>query len=234
MKKITLLFTILCAGQLYGMEAQNISDLPKDVHNEIIKMALATSDNLDEAIKAIKVASALRGIKYDNLKKFTALVGVLAQKFPDLSREEIAQNFNTPLAKQYSELNYKLENALRAQVAYVLKFVKETLDEGADPNYTWKGKYPNETWLRISYGKKDTDYHSILGEAYNKRALAQEPIEKKARTEVIELLLAKGANPNVRYYHDQTLLQAAQQLHEWYNTEDSLFLLNLLKKYAVK
>ncbi len=43
-------------------------------------------------------------------------------------------------------------------------------------------------------------------------------------------MLAKGANPNVRYYHDETLLQAAQQLHEWYNTEDYLFLLNLLKK----
>ncbi len=56
-------------------------DLPQDVRDEIIKMALPSSDNLDETIKAIK-ASVLRGVRYDNLKTFTALMNVLAKKFP--------------------------------------------------------------------------------------------------------------------------------------------------------
>ncbi len=96
----------------------DFGDLLPELHGEIVR-ALAKSKDLGQTIEAIKVAGTLRGLRYDNFKDFTRLVGVLAEKFLDLTREEIAKNFNTPIAKQYSELNYKLEHALWAQPAYV-------------------------------------------------------------------------------------------------------------------
>lgn len=89
MKKTALLFTILCAGQLYGMDPtsldelrrtgpQCIGDLPKELQeqitqnaHDILKNALAKNDNLEDTVKAIKAASAAQGIRYDNLKDFT-------------------------------------------------------------------------------------------------------------------------------------------------------------------
>jgi len=155
--KIALLFTILCAGQLYGMELKRgnlgaFEQLPEDVHKVIIK-ALATSNDLEQTIEAIKVASALQGVRYDNLKDFTKLVHILADKFyrptifhglmgPAKSTERVAEMFVTPVAKEYIELNRELlkmtawigsRNPDRTEV---INKLKELIEAGADVNFS--------------------------------------------------------------------------------------------------
>jgi len=101
MKKIMLLFTLLCAGQIYGMEPLYPKQQPKiltqqekkelvefyrsrlpELKQEIIRQALKSSTTLDEAIDRVKIFSALNGIKFDelfnNIKDFTMLVHILS------------------------------------------------------------------------------------------------------------------------------------------------------------
>src|SRR5690242_15449786 len=98
--KIALLFTIACVGQLYGMEKPSYGSLLPELKQEIINTALATSKNVDEAISMLKKLSALHGVEFDklfNLKDFTKLVHVLADKF-NISTSQVAQKIDTPVA----------------------------------------------------------------------------------------------------------------------------------------
>ncbi len=138
MKKLILLFSIVCAGQLYGMEAENIMDLPEEIrneiinaHNELIKKALASSNTLEEAVQAIK-AGALQGVKYDNLEDFTRLVRILADKF-GVYTEQVALAFNIPIAEKYIELGQSLIKSIES---FSLKAFYTALEEGADMNFT--------------------------------------------------------------------------------------------------
>lgn len=82
MKKITLLFTIMCVSALNSMESEvkpTYRSLPAELKQHIINTALALGNNLPETIKIIKSASALHGINYND----TALVNALMKKFPD-------------------------------------------------------------------------------------------------------------------------------------------------------
>ncbi len=86
MKKLILLFTITCAAsQMYGMETENIGGLPKEIQNQITQTAIASSKNLNETVVMIKRLSTSFGISYDklfdNIKDFTKLVHMLADKF---------------------------------------------------------------------------------------------------------------------------------------------------------
>jgi hypothetical protein len=159
MKKIALIFTIVCAGQLYGMEPGHytgLGDLPREVQSLIITY-LHNYDNLDDMITAITEASKgvglvnnqLYGIlneqlygkdKYTGPKEFTALIGMLQSKFPtNRYRNEIAKKFNTPAAEKYMELNGKfirdVINEGNSEIA--LKKAQELLDQGVDPNFSW-------------------------------------------------------------------------------------------------
>lgn len=94
MKKIALLITILSAGALNGMESPKHSqitwrDLPIDA-KAVIVQALQTYDNPNDTLNAIKAMGLsdkeLNKIVNDvylrgNLKDFTALVHILANKF---------------------------------------------------------------------------------------------------------------------------------------------------------
>jgi len=105
MKKIALLLTILCAGQLYGMENPNqdgMAGLPPEVQVLIIQ-ALKSGNDLDAVIKGIKNASEIsKSLKqiinaeygdFSNLKGFTALAHMLAKKFPKENPKTIAEKF---------------------------------------------------------------------------------------------------------------------------------------------
>ncbi len=127
MKKLILLFTMVCTGQLYGMEQENIMDLPEDIRNHIIKMALPSSDTLAEAIQAIK-AGVLRGVRYDNLKDFTKLVHTLSKQF-NMAPFDIAQAFDTQTANKYLELYAELETAVDKND---IEGVKKAIKDGAD------------------------------------------------------------------------------------------------------
>ena len=106
MKKITSLFILICAAsQLYGMEPEQkmgaFGELPDELHKEIVN-ALVESKDLGQVIAAVKVASVLQGVQYNTLEDFTALINILAKKFPDISRKEIAEKFQKNL--KYSEI----------------------------------------------------------------------------------------------------------------------------------
>jgi hypothetical protein len=211
MKKIVLLFTIVCASQLYGMDPtssftkvsedrslyelqrtgpQNISDLPKDVHNEIIKTALATSPDLLRTIEAINVASALRGVRYDNLKDFTRLVHILSNKFNalDASMIDWFLGYHMPgvalTADEYATLAHDLIDAIeKGQVDTAASLI----EQGADVNY--------------SFFSEDYGYTSALIIAV-----------RKNDTEIVKLLLNAGANPHhTDKYTRKTALDYAQE-----------------------
>ncbi len=194
MKKIALLFTIVCAaGQLYGMEAQNIMGLPEDVRNEIIRKALAASDTLEEAIKAIKVG-ALRGVNYDNPKDFTKLVHVLAKKF-DLDTATVAQEFRTTtvanIAKNYliqSRMLLKLIASYDADdIQILIDDIKKLISYGADVNFVQR-----PTGMLPSLGfNEDTPLIKIFSyKPYN----VQEALQR-IKT-LVELLLEYGGIPD--------------------------------------
>jgi hypothetical protein len=155
MKKIALLLTIVCAGQLYtmkriyGMEPERghyvgLGDLPREVQAIIIAY-LQTNDDLDGTIAAIKEASKGVGLVNKQLneivnevygipKGFTALVHVLADKF-NTSTENVANKFNTSAAETYVKLGSSLLNLSgdRTQAAY--DEMTDLIKQGADVNF---------------------------------------------------------------------------------------------------
>ncbi len=138
MKKTTLLFTILCAVQLYGMEETQkmgtFGSLPEDIHKVIVQ-SLATSNNLEQTIEAIKVAGILQGVRYDNLKDFTKLVHILANKF-NVPTEKIAKKFNTPIAQKYLQLCSDLFKKILMRSS--IEELTQLIQQGADVNCSAK------------------------------------------------------------------------------------------------
>jgi hypothetical protein len=111
MKRITSLFTIVCAAsQLYGMEQPFYESSPK----ENINTAL---NNLDE-IQHI-----------DNLKDFTNLVHMLAEK-SNTGTREIAEKCEAPAAKTYLDLVQKLSNTTD------INEITKLIQDDADVNFT--------------------------------------------------------------------------------------------------
>lgn len=131
MKKVFLLCALVCAGQMYGMEKMGtFGELPEELHQEIVR-ALLNSKDLDQVIDAIKVASVLRGVRYDDLADFTKLVHALADKFnkPTIF---VARKFNTPTAKKYIDLSI----ALLFIPSSTFNNVAQLIKDGADVNFT--------------------------------------------------------------------------------------------------
>jgi predicted transcriptional regulator len=176
MKKLILVFTMAYIG-LNGMEAQYMNELPRELQekiandsNEILKQSLATSNTLDEAINAIKKLSALHGVQFDNLKGFTTLVHLLANKF-GLSPQEVANKFNTPTSKKYMRLAVELIEAVKNNN---MDTVTELIAQGADVNY---------------YKKDPTEVDKMTPLAY---------AVKKNNEKLVKLLLDYEAKPSQR------------------------------------
>ncbi len=243
MRKLILLFTIACAtGQLYGMEpqnileAQNIMDLPEDVRNEIFETVFTSGANtLQGTIDLVKVKSALLGISYDNLKTFTALMDVLAKKFPNILRKKIAEKFNTPIAQEYVTLgeqlflpvfNVRLSNRQNEQSP--VEDMKKLLKKDADPNYS--GDYPATRYMG------DPGWHTVLEQMYAQILANEEEkgLEYKDGIAIFKLLLEAGAKPTKDFMSQQ---------QKQFNREIGLYypranlrreLLDLLKQYTEK
>lgn len=163
MKKIALCM-FLCIGVLNGMEPEQrskdvcLSNLPEEVYNEIIETALATSSNLSQAIKALKVASVLRGVCYDNLKDFTRIVHILADKF-NVTTQEVALRFDTSLAKEYRWNSYLLlcfidkDQSQSVSKDDIIDMIINNIQKGADINFSFVGRigdFNDEIFLRAS------------------------------------------------------------------------------------
>lgn len=136
MKKIALLVTLFGVSIFNGMEPEKPelrSVFPEDVQSEIIKIALATSDNLEGVIKAINVANALRGVSYDNLETFTKLVHMLADKF-NTTTQAVAEKIGTSIAKTYLYLGTELLRV--AAIDDNGSDTNQLIKKGADVNFT--------------------------------------------------------------------------------------------------
>lgn len=156
MKKMTILFTILCASQLYGMR-----ELPYDIRHEIVKKAIESSDTLDDAVKAANVACTIQGACYENnLANFTRLVGMLHSKFPTETRKEITKKLNTSTVKEeYMSLvgQFIDKVLLGINTATALENAKILLDAGVDPNYDWGSSRLQTSLLQTSKALKQQD-----------------------------------------------------------------------------
>jgi ankyrin repeat protein len=144
MKKLTLLCTLLCAASaLNGMEPTSQrtgperGNLPPEVQSSISSY-VHTYKKLDDVINAIKTTSTPSELtkiinckEYDNQKKFTALVHMLADKFK-VSTATIAQKFATPASKLYEKLGNKL---LANASGNNLNKIAELFNLNADFNY---------------------------------------------------------------------------------------------------
>lgn len=167
-KKLILLCTMLYAGQMYSMDPTSLPELrrtgpeqkteywnllPKEVLGLVVQ-ALYTSNNPDEAIHAIIAMSqtnkALNQLIHGDIKNFTALMNLLAKKFPTMSRKDIAEKFNTEIASYYLLLATPFENN---DLSYLycgigpynvlgfknspIETLKKFLLQGLDPNFSW-------------------------------------------------------------------------------------------------
>ncbi len=206
MKKIIVLFTILCAGQLYAMkrpskestllETENIGGLPKELQDKITQTAIASSDNLDEAITTIKKLSTALGVSYDklfsNLDDFTRVALTLADRFSiypfaPITPYAVAQKLNTPIAERYMAGYSLLRDAVR-----------------------WSN---DEMGLDMSLKPLLSNYPGIAKIDPQILFLALEA--RKNTLEVIKLLLENGANPYGRDDLGKTFVEKVNEKIEF-------------------
>jgi len=195
MKKIALLFTILCAGALNGMENpeqghyKGLGGLSPEMQVMIIQTlnntydyTLSSKENLKNIINAIKATSLVDkelnetvNDIYGNQKGFTALVHVLAKKF-NTSTYNVAKEFKTKASQEYLDLGTQLANAIRekdnAKVA-------ELISQDADVNFI------------------ENPYRWIMGGKYRGNTILLTAVMYKHLVGSIQLLLDAGANPNL-------------------------------------
>lgn len=137
MKKLILLGAMLCASALNSMEPESnrnigLKNLPRELHEKIIKIALSENNTLEEAIATIKAASSLEGIEFNSLENFTKLTHILANTF-NTNTITVANAFKTLVANKY----IALANALTETIRYNdLDTVTTLISQGVDVNYT--------------------------------------------------------------------------------------------------
>lgn len=143
--------------------------LPRELRKEIAQIALVRSATVDEAIKAIQNIALIYGntkldsiaamnvlistlpndlnqaiqaakkLQGNNLKDFTSLAHILADKF-NVTTEEVAQKFGTPLAEKYKKKGHVLLQNLGKWTTYekgsTEDHINNLIQKGADVNFT--------------------------------------------------------------------------------------------------
>lgn len=137
MKKIPLLFTLICVSVLTGMELESIGDqfaLPRKV-NHCVVGNMELYNNIDTVIEAIKADSELCPelqviLENKHSEDFKTILYILAEKF-DLSPCTVARKFNTSAANTYANLCDQLREKLKS---HDIAGIKQVLEKGADIN----------------------------------------------------------------------------------------------------
>ncbi len=204
MKKIILLFTIVCISTLNGMEPKRGTlagmweNIPAEV-KPLIVIALAQSSNdIDEAIREIiktsRVNTELNKIVndlYGNPAGFRNLMQILAKSFPDLTTTEIAKKFKTNVAENYLTSSVSLKSIIdkyRRSSDFIHNTftinefeneVKKLIEKGADVNFTWG---------------KDPKRHRLIDQTFASRLYGQDN-EARLPTykEILQILIKYGA-----------------------------------------
>lgn len=225
MKKLILLCTMLCAGQMYSMDPTSLPELrrtgpeqkteywnllPKEVQPLVVQ-ALYTSNNPDEAIHAIIAMSqtnkALNQLIHGDIKNFTALMNLLAKKFPHGTRKDIAEKFNTAAAQQYIEVNSRLLKAINfGELDTVKKLITQ---ENADPNFS-------------SYEKGILE--SPINQYNAQIAIGNAIRERKNAKEILQFLLKNGMSltyglPEINTIYMGTRPKDVQELLDQYKNQ---------------
>lgn len=160
------------------MEPGSLQTLPPEVILHIIK-----AGDLDEAIKNIVRLSQVNKklnemLNYNDFQGFTQIVHILANKF-NMTPDDIAKQFKTPVAQEYSNLYGKLYFLVTHEQDTTK--VKKLLDEGL---------------VDINAGA--IIYYAVIVRLASKMQIAP----------MIKLLLEYKANPYLKI-HGQTQVQAA-------------------------
>ena len=149
MKKIVLLFTVLCAGALNSMDHVKNGHTPLENLSLEAKNALTLAfetKNLDTVITTLKKISdtddelynkAMFNILYVAKDKhaFKNLVHILARQF-NMHPHKIAEKFKTPTSKKYVELYNELEKNVidKQNIITIKKLIEGGVDVTANPN----------------------------------------------------------------------------------------------------
>ncbi len=203
MKKIALLFTILCAGMLNGMEPEQgrfkgWGDLLPEMKVMVIQTLnttyddqLSSQENLKNIIAAIKAtrlvdteSNKIITTMYGDQSGFMTLAHILAKEL-NTSTYNVAKEFKTNASQKYLDLGTQLANAIRGKDNAK---VAELIIKGADVNFM---ENPVNMPLHIKYRGNTLLITAIM---YQNSA------------EVIKLLLDKGANPNLENHIFEPLL----------------------------
>lgn len=190
MKKLFLLGALVYVGQMFGMEAENpYGELPKKLKQEIINKTLATSTNLTETINAIKNASILHNIRYDN----ATLIRLLTKKFPEKVKEEIILAIEKPEIYQKVFATLKRSPQPKIHLLTILGFIeRENILQDNLEDYT--------ALMHMCADKFQTTInsfaiylHSPIAKEYSK--LSTDLLYTSDLTEAMQLL-EKGADIN--------------------------------------
>ncbi len=110
-------------------------------------------------------------------------MNVLAKKFPDVFRAEIAQKFNPSIAKEYVDVNSRLLQAIRDGKLEEVKILVD--QENADPNFSVE----NTAWWNLSLRFKSTLREAILSIQ----------VEVQNAEAILQFLLEKGMSPDLKF-----------------------------------
>jgi hypothetical protein len=195
MKKIALLFTILCVGQLYGMEEQSpYHALPKELQKEIVNTALATSKSVDNAVDAIRIFGTLHKVHYGTQSATNLLMTML----PNDLNQAINQikNLQGTTPQDFTKLVHILADKFKTNTLSVAsQFINLKINRTAAEKYIDSGlsfsqaiMTRNLTALNTLINEgADVNFTNSNGEGPLKWAT-----EKKSQ-EIIKILRAAGA-----------------------------------------
>lgn len=203
MKKIVLLFTMLCVTVLVSMESEKgnlgaFEQLPVELRQEISQTALTASTTVDEAIKAIQNASAIYGgVKLDRAAAMDLLKNTLPNDLNQAIKAAKHLQGSEPkdftklvhlLADKFHESPYDVASLFKTPIAQKYLKLANQLEELA---YQYNDN-PEELKNPIAQGA-DVNFY---GGSYK-----QTPLNNAiwaARLNKVGILLAAGANPFVK------------------------------------
>jgi hypothetical protein len=228
LKKV-IICSLICVSALKGMGpghyGAGFSDLPREVQAMIIQY-VHNYNNPKELIAAIKntsmVNKKLNQIvqeMYGNIgdiKGFNTIINVLAKRFPDEYRFELANMFNTPMSRHYNKLGHEFIDILNrltksyneVNVDQELANAQALINAGVDPNYSWKRTNSSLLKNMLQLAKENEKYIPF-----------------------VQLLLENGAQPSISGINMklEAKLAANPQYTQDYPAQKALF--NLLQEY---